>query len=75
MPIKTNVTTINEVYQYSSHQLMLVCDDGGYLVDINSGLNLYYLAFGIGENTPMRAALHIDTAHNQVIEIDIIGKP
>lgn len=74
MPINTKLVIMKEFYKRNSYQIELVCDDGEYVVDRDSNINLYYLACGIGCDLPMRAALHIDTSHNQVIEINVIGK-
>ena len=74
MPINTKLAIVHEVVEVNSHQILLVTSEGEYLVDSDTGLNLYYLACGIGQNAPMRVALHIDTSHNHVIEINVIGK-
>lgn len=74
MPINTKIVTVKEFHKRNSYQIELVCDDGEYVVDRHGNINLYYLAYGIGCDLPMRAALHIDTSHNQVIEINVIGK-
>ena len=74
MPINTKLATIFEVVEVNSHQVLLVTNEGEYLVDSDTGLNLYYLAYGIGQHAPMRVALQIDTAHNHIIEINVIGR-
>ena len=74
MPVNTKLATVYEVIKHEQSKLLVVTSEGEYVVDSDNNRNLYYLALGVGkEETPMRVALHIDTSHNHIIEIDVIG--